>query len=181
MCSVLFYTFCCVLIAQAVWAFLVSFIILYIINKIPGLHLRQSELDEVLGGDYAEMGEVFLLVSSFYVPPENIHLILCQGSTIVFPRPDTSWPGSPRTPTRPLTRRIKPKKRKRQSGRRKCSTHPAQCHPWTRSSPRRAINIELNSASYGITPAKISSLIHKIQHHDVDFAGRGSRATYHPA
>jgi hypothetical protein len=41
-----------------VWAFLVSFIILYTINKIPGLHLRQSEEDETRGGDMAEMGEV---------------------------------------------------------------------------------------------------------------------------
>ncbi|OQV21652.1 Ammonium transporter 1 [Hypsibius exemplaris] len=41
----------------AVWAFCVSYLILFIINKIPGLHLRQSEADEALGGDMAEMGE----------------------------------------------------------------------------------------------------------------------------
>ncbi|OQV25209.1 Ammonium transporter 1 [Hypsibius exemplaris] len=50
--------------AIAVWAFLVSYIILFIINKIPGLHLRQSEADEALGGDQAEMGEAGYMLSS---------------------------------------------------------------------------------------------------------------------
>ena len=35
-----------------------SFALLFIINKIPGLQLRQSEEDELRGGDLAEMGEV---------------------------------------------------------------------------------------------------------------------------
>ncbi|GAU89698.1 hypothetical protein RvY_02215 [Ramazzottius varieornatus] len=42
----------------AAWAFFVSFALLFVINKIPGLHLRQSEEDELRGGDLAEMGEV---------------------------------------------------------------------------------------------------------------------------
>ncbi|GAU89741.1 hypothetical protein RvY_02253-1 [Ramazzottius varieornatus] len=45
-------------IGTAAWAFFVSFALLFVINKIPGLHLRQSEEDEVRGGDLAEMGEV---------------------------------------------------------------------------------------------------------------------------
>ncbi|XP_055356849.1 uncharacterized protein LOC129601932 [Paramacrobiotus metropolitanus] len=49
--------------AIAVWSFTVSIILLVIINKIPGLHLRQSDVDEVMGGDFAEMGEVgYLLI-----------------------------------------------------------------------------------------------------------------------
>lgn len=36
----------------AAWAFTVSCILLFIINKIPGCHLRESEEDEVRGLDY---------------------------------------------------------------------------------------------------------------------------------
>ncbi|TPX37519.1 hypothetical protein SmJEL517_g00502 [Synchytrium microbalum] len=46
----------CVVIAF--WAFFVSYIMLIIINRIPGLHLRPSEEEEILGADLAEMGEV---------------------------------------------------------------------------------------------------------------------------
>lgn len=42
----------------AVYSFIGSLIILSIINIIPGLKLRVSEDDEILGGDLGEMGEV---------------------------------------------------------------------------------------------------------------------------
>jgi Amt family ammonium transporter len=42
----------------AAYSFVLSFVILYTINKIPGLHLRPLEDDELLGGDLGEMGEV---------------------------------------------------------------------------------------------------------------------------
>jgi len=51
--------------AIAAWSFFVTLILLFIINKIPYLHLRQSEIDEGLGGDFAEMDEVaYMLVIS---------------------------------------------------------------------------------------------------------------------
>ena len=39
------------------WSFVVTFIILYIINKIPGLHLRADLEAEEKGLDEAELGE----------------------------------------------------------------------------------------------------------------------------
>ena len=37
-----------------------SILLLSLINFVPGLHLRQTEEDEILGGDFVEMGEVSL-------------------------------------------------------------------------------------------------------------------------
>lgn len=45
-------------LAIASYSFVVSFIILFVINKIPGLHLRYTETEERLGADMVEMGEV---------------------------------------------------------------------------------------------------------------------------
>jgi Amt family ammonium transporter len=45
-------------VAISAYSFIVSYVILYVINKIPYLHLRVSEHDEMLGGDMAEMGEI---------------------------------------------------------------------------------------------------------------------------
>lgn len=45
-------------IAAAAYSFVVTVLILYIINKIPGLHLRMSTEDEELGIDFAEHDEV---------------------------------------------------------------------------------------------------------------------------
>jgi Amt family ammonium transporter len=39
------------------WSFCVTFIILFIMNKIPGLHLRVDEMTELLGTDAGEIGE----------------------------------------------------------------------------------------------------------------------------
>ncbi|RKO88842.1 ammonium transporter AmtB-like domain-containing protein, partial [Blyttiomyces helicus] len=44
--------------AIAAWSFVVSTILLFVINKIPGLHIRPSEEEEELGADVGEMGEV---------------------------------------------------------------------------------------------------------------------------
>ncbi|KAJ3036078.1 hypothetical protein HDU99_010525 [Rhizoclosmatium hyalinum] len=44
-------------VAVGGWTVIVSTILLLVINKIPGLHLRCSEEDEVLGLDNAEVGE----------------------------------------------------------------------------------------------------------------------------
>jgi Amt family ammonium transporter len=43
--------------AAAAWSFVISIILLYIINKIPGLHLRHSKEVEDDGADKTEMGE----------------------------------------------------------------------------------------------------------------------------
>ncbi len=39
------------------WSFCVTALILFIINKIPGLHLRAEEVDEKEGLDKAELGQ----------------------------------------------------------------------------------------------------------------------------
>ncbi|KAI9356778.1 ammonium transporter AmtB-like domain-containing protein, partial [Zopfochytrium polystomum] len=44
--------------AIAGWSFTVAFVLLSVINMIPGLHLRPTEDEEIQGGDLAEMGEV---------------------------------------------------------------------------------------------------------------------------
>ncbi|KAI8917260.1 hypothetical protein PhCBS80983_g03336 [Powellomyces hirtus] len=46
----------CVTIAA--WAFFVSLIILFVIDKIPGFHIRPNAEDHLLGNDLGEMGEV---------------------------------------------------------------------------------------------------------------------------
>ncbi|KAJ3414625.1 hypothetical protein HDV05_006266 [Chytridiales sp. JEL 0842] len=53
----------------AAWSFCWTYVILTVINYIPGLHLRPSEDDEILGGDLGEMGEVaYELVNTFVEP-----------------------------------------------------------------------------------------------------------------
>ena len=42
----------------AVWSFVVSCILLFIINKIPGLHIRESEEDELRGLDHKYLHDV---------------------------------------------------------------------------------------------------------------------------
>lgn len=42
----------------AVWSFVVSCILLFVINRIPGLHLRASEDKEVRGLDFAYLSDV---------------------------------------------------------------------------------------------------------------------------
>ncbi|KAJ3135185.1 hypothetical protein HK101_004267 [Irineochytrium annulatum] len=55
--------------AIAAYSFVGSFLILSVINLIPGLHLRPTEDEEILGGDLGEMGEVaYELVSSVMEP-----------------------------------------------------------------------------------------------------------------
>ncbi|OQV23844.1 Ammonium transporter 1 [Hypsibius exemplaris] len=58
--------------AIAIWAFLISFSLLWVINKIPGLHLRQSEADEARGGDLAEMGEAGYILAAPDTTPKPI-------------------------------------------------------------------------------------------------------------
>ena len=41
----------------AAWSFVVSCILLFIINKIPGCHLRESEEDEIRGLDYKYLAD----------------------------------------------------------------------------------------------------------------------------
>ncbi|KAI9338761.1 ammonium transporter AmtB-like domain-containing protein [Obelidium mucronatum] len=45
------------IVAVIAWTTVVSFTLLVTIDRIPGLHLRCSKQDEVLGLDYAEVGE----------------------------------------------------------------------------------------------------------------------------
>ena len=40
------------------YSFVVTLIILYLINLVPGLNFRPNEHDEHIGGDLGEMGEV---------------------------------------------------------------------------------------------------------------------------
>ncbi|KAJ3109400.1 hypothetical protein HDU97_006645 [Phlyctochytrium planicorne] len=55
--------------AIAAYSFIFTYVFLTAINFIPGLHLRPSEDDEILGGDLSEMGEVaYELVSSIAEP-----------------------------------------------------------------------------------------------------------------
>lgn len=42
----------------AVWSFVVSCILLFVINKIPGLHIRESEEHELRGLDYKYLSDV---------------------------------------------------------------------------------------------------------------------------
>jgi len=63
--------------AAAAWAFVVSAIIAYLINKVPGLHLRASEEAELMGMDEDQMGEFaydYVEVRRDYLawsPPKN--------------------------------------------------------------------------------------------------------------
>eukprot|EP00002_Diphylleia_rotans_P030251 TRINITY_DN6203_c0_g1_i4.p1 TRINITY_DN6203_c0_g1~~TRINITY_DN6203_c0_g1_i4.p1 ORF type:complete len:359 (+),score=80.77 TRINITY_DN6203_c0_g1_i4:635-1711(+) len=45
-------------VASAGWAVVVTYIILFVMDKIPGLELRFTESEEEKGGDLAELGEV---------------------------------------------------------------------------------------------------------------------------
>lgn len=42
----------------AVWSFVVSCILLFIINRIPGLHIRASEESEIKGLDFAYLSDM---------------------------------------------------------------------------------------------------------------------------
>ncbi|KAG1239567.1 hypothetical protein G6F68_018509 [Rhizopus microsporus] len=45
------------IVSVSVWSFVVTYIILVIINKIPSLALRLVDEDEIIGTDWAQMGE----------------------------------------------------------------------------------------------------------------------------
>ena len=45
-------------LVTAVYSFFGTWALLYLINKIPGLHLRQEDHSEVLGADVDEVGEI---------------------------------------------------------------------------------------------------------------------------
>lgn len=44
-------------VAIAAWAFCVTYILLFVLNKIPGFHFRLNNDDEQVGSDQTEMGE----------------------------------------------------------------------------------------------------------------------------
>ena len=44
--------------AILLYSFFGTFIIVYVINLVPGLHFRPDEHEEMRGGDYHEMGEI---------------------------------------------------------------------------------------------------------------------------
>jgi Amt family ammonium transporter len=51
------------------YAFVVTLLILYVINSIPGLNFRPNEHDELIGGDLGEMGEIaYHMVHSDILP-----------------------------------------------------------------------------------------------------------------
>ncbi|OBZ88070.1 Ammonium transporter 1 [Choanephora cucurbitarum] len=43
--------------AVSIWSFVVTYIILMVINQVPSLYLRLADEDEIVGTDWAEMGE----------------------------------------------------------------------------------------------------------------------------
>ncbi|KAI9250021.1 ammonium transporter AmtB-like domain-containing protein [Sporodiniella umbellata] len=45
------------IVAVSAWSFAVTYIILFIINKIPSFNLRLMDEDEIIGTDWAQMGE----------------------------------------------------------------------------------------------------------------------------
>jgi Amt family ammonium transporter len=53
--SLWYQTLACVTIAA--WSFFLSYAILFVINKIPGLHLRITAAEELKGQDHTEIGE----------------------------------------------------------------------------------------------------------------------------
>ncbi|KAI8912957.1 hypothetical protein PhCBS80983_g03194 [Powellomyces hirtus] len=57
----------------AVWSFVVSLLILFVINKIPGFHIRSTAEEQMLGNDLGEMGEVAyeIVVTSTNAPNHN--------------------------------------------------------------------------------------------------------------
>ncbi|TPX66253.1 hypothetical protein SpCBS45565_g04581 [Spizellomyces sp. 'palustris'] len=56
----------------AAWSFTISYIILYVMNKIPGLHLRPTEADELIGNDLTELGEHAYEIVPANAPHQNI-------------------------------------------------------------------------------------------------------------
>jgi len=59
----------------AAWSFVVSCILLFIINKIPGLHLRVKEEDELRGLDYKYLNDVEWDDAAFPFSNTNNHSI----------------------------------------------------------------------------------------------------------
>ena len=49
-------------VADFAWSFVVTMILLFVIDRIPGLHFRASEQDEILGIDLAHVGEEVMYV-----------------------------------------------------------------------------------------------------------------------
>lgn len=45
------------IVSVSAWSFVVTYIILVVLNKIPSLKLRLADEDEIIGTDWAEMGE----------------------------------------------------------------------------------------------------------------------------
>ncbi|KAJ3317757.1 hypothetical protein HDU76_001067 [Blyttiomyces sp. JEL0837] len=68
--------------AIAAYSFVLSYIILFGINMIPGLHLRPVEDDELLGGDLGEMGEVaYELVSTIAGAEMSFNEVVVAGES----------------------------------------------------------------------------------------------------
>ena len=53
--------------AGMIYSFTVTCLILLVINFIPGLHLRSSEEDEIMGMDDAEIGEFAVCLSPLFL------------------------------------------------------------------------------------------------------------------
>jgi Amt family ammonium transporter len=60
--------------AVSTWSFIVTYIILVVLNKIPSLTLRLGDQDEMIGTDWAEMGER----AYGYLPMDEEHAHLQQ-------------------------------------------------------------------------------------------------------
>ncbi|KAI8884242.1 ammonium transporter [Backusella circina FSU 941] len=59
------------IVSVSVWSFVVTYLILIIINKIPALQLRLADEDEIIGTDWAQMGERAYGYLPFYEGAES--------------------------------------------------------------------------------------------------------------
>lgn len=50
-------------LAEAAWSFVWTFLLCFAMQKIPGLHLRLKEEDEIMGADIATMGETYYTIN----------------------------------------------------------------------------------------------------------------------
>lgn len=64
----------------AAWSFFVSCILLFLINKIPGMHLRATEEDELRGLDYAYIEDI---VSDY----DDGNMLIHNGQVVETPTP----------------------------------------------------------------------------------------------
>lgn len=77
-------------VSGGAYSFVMTSLILFLLNLIPGLHLRASEEAEILGIDDAEIGEFGKLIFIFYfgnplvIVLKSVHVTDSWGQTLLF-------------------------------------------------------------------------------------------------